>query len=304
MRFASLPSILLTCVALPLHAEVPNVVVDTAPLHSLVARVMDGAGTPTLLLPPGTSPHDAALRPSDARSLSEADLVVWTGDALLPWLGESLAALAPEAIDLELLDTDGWTALPLRETAAFATDDHHHAHSDHDEAEIDPHAWLDPEVAAVWMGHVAEELAQIDPEHAALYRENAADAAAADAAMAERIALELAPLAGRGYLVPHDAFQYFERRFGLPATGAVTLSDAAAPGPTRISELRDLVADSGVTCVLTDPLVGEKWTDLLRDGGSAKSATVDPDGTQLAPGPSLYPELVENLASALKTCLG
>ncbi|MGR3463525.1 zinc ABC transporter substrate-binding protein [Limimaricola sp.] len=300
-------------------AESPRVVADTAPLHSLVSRVMEGAGTPELLLPPGGSPHDAALRPSDAQRLSEADLVVWTGPALLPWLEEALPTLAPEAATLQVLRMEGWDRLPLRDTPAFETahghDDDHEApemggahDDDHAEEAVhgdtDPHAWLDPQVAARWMEGIAEALAEADPENAALYRDNAAAAAAQDAEMTARLSARLAPLAGRGYLVPHDAYQYFEQRFALPAAGALALSDAAAPGPARIAELRELVEAGDITCVLSDPETPPDLVALLREGTGAATAEADPDGLRLEPGPDLYPALIEGLASAIEECLG
>ena len=297
--------------ASPAFAEAPRVVVDTAPLHSLVARVMQGAGAaPDLLLPPGGSPHDSALRPSDARRLSQADLVVWTGPALLPWMAEALPALAPDAETLALLEQDGWAKLPLRDEADFeGASDHDHGHShkhEHEEGEaaIDPHAWLDPEVAADWMRGIAATLAGIDPENAALYEDNAAEAIARDAEMTERLAAQLAPLSGRPYLVPHDAYQYFERRFDLPAAGALALSDAAAPGPARIAELRDKVAREGIACVLTDPETPPDLVALLREGTQAATAETDPDALRLTPGPDLYPALIEGLAEAIEGCLG
>ncbi|PSK87284.1 zinc transport system substrate-binding protein [Limimaricola soesokkakensis] len=335
----------------PALAETPSVVVDTAPLHSLVARVMAGAGTPELLLPPGVSPHDAALRPSDARHLSQADMVVWTGPALVPWLAESLAALAPEAETLAMLDSDGWERLPLREDPAFETahgrgdaahDDDHDAgeheeteghgeaseYADHAEVpqddhgddhppddemtqtdehaggDTDPHAWLDPQVAAAWMTRLAEALAEINPENATLYRDNAAAAIAADADLSADISERLASLSGLPYLVPHDAYQYFERRFGLPATGAVSLSDASAPGPARLAALREMIEAGSITCILTDPETPPDLVALLRENTQAKTAMADPDGLRLEPGPDLYPALIEDLAAAFESCLG
>ena len=294
-------------------AEVPRVVTDTAPVHSLVARVMQGVGTPDLLLPPGGSPHDASLRPSDARRLSEAELIIWTGPDFLTWLEESLTALAPEAQRLALLETDGWTQLPLREDPAFETeghDDHGEAdeeaeHGSHDASgATDPHAWLDPEVAAAWSEAIAETLAAADLENAELYRDNAEAAIAADAEITARIAERLAPFADRPYLVAHDAYQYFETRFGLPAAGALALSDASAPGPARIAALREMVEAGGITCVLTDPETAPDLVALLRENSDAATAATDPDALGLEPGPDLYPALMEGLAAAYEDCLG
>jgi zinc transport system substrate-binding protein len=296
------------------HADVPKVMTDIAPIQSLVARVMDGVGTPDVLLPPGASPHDYALRPSDAERLSSADLVIWVGHGLTPWLEGPVETLAPNAINLEFLDTTGWTTLQVRSDAAFAEE----AHADgeeaqagdeagHDHSGTDPHAWLDPSVAAVWMTLIADALATADPENAASYTANATAAQSEMATLkAETLAL-LAPYAGGTYITPHDAYQYFETAFNVPAAGAISLTDAATPGPARIAALRDQVSSGAITCILTDPQTSTEWTDLLRDGSIAKTAFVDPDGGSQASTvnslPALYPAIITSMASALASCL-
>jgi zinc transport system substrate-binding protein len=351
----------LTLAPLALHAQAPVVVADTVPVHSLVAQVMAGVAEPVLLLPPGTSPHDFQMRPSDAQALTGANVVIWTGESLAPWLAEPLATLAPDAVHLELLATDGWAPLPTREDVAFAHDhghgeeahaeeahdDHAHgeeahaqeAHDDHahgeedhadethddhaheDEAHADeahaeaahdhdhahdgadPHAWLSPAVATAWLGHIAETLATADPANADAYRANAATATAAIATLEADIAAQLAPVAGRAFIVPHDAYQYFEVTFDMPAAGAIALSDAAAPGPARIAELRDRVAAGDIACILTDPQTNPDWTAVLRENGIAATAEVDADGTRVTPGPDAYPTIMRNIADALTACL-
>ncbi|WP_171103788.1 zinc ABC transporter substrate-binding protein [Ruegeria sp. HKCCD7255] len=123
-------------------AEVPNVAVDIAPAHSLVARVMDGVGTPDLVIPPGASPHEYNLRPSEAAALQQADLVFWMGDDLTPWLEDAIETLAEGASVTSLLDADGTVLLEFRENALFEAHDHgdhedhdDHGHDDHEEHE-------------------------------------------------------------------------------------------------------------------------------------------------------------------------
>jgi zinc transport system substrate-binding protein len=276
--------------AAPAWAEVPTVLADTAPVQSLVAMVMGDLGTPGLIVAPGTSPHDASLAPSEAQALTEADLVVWTGDALLPWLGESIASLAPEAKVLSLLATDGWEPLP-------ASDD------GHDHGAIDPHAWLDPEVAAVWLGHIASALAEADPENAETYNRNAALASERLVVLRSDIQNRLAPLAGTGYAVGHDAYGYFGRATGLPPTRAIAHSDGAEPAPSDVSALRELVVSGEVQCLLLDAETNSSWAETLGEGATLRTATVDPDGVTLEPGVDLYPTLVGNMAEALESCL-
>ncbi|WP_189371050.1 zinc ABC transporter substrate-binding protein [Tateyamaria omphalii] len=130
-------------------ADVPNVAADIAPVHSLVARVMKGVGTPELVIPSGDSPHGFSMRPSSARALQEADVVFWIGHDLTPQLEDAIETLAEGAAVTELLEADGVTLLDFREGALFEAHDHgddddhddHDAHEEHghDDAEADEH---------------------------------------------------------------------------------------------------------------------------------------------------------------------
>ncbi|WP_210526993.1 zinc ABC transporter substrate-binding protein [Rubellimicrobium arenae] len=314
---------LLLLSAAPLRAEVPAVLADTAPVHSLVAMVMGDLGGPALIVPQGTSPHDASLSPSEAQALTEADLIVWTGDALLPWLGQSIASLAPQAQVLALLDAPGWQPLPARGRAhlheghdhdhghddhAHDDDDHGHAGPDeagHDHAAggLDPHAWLDPAVAAAWLTPIAEALAAQDPDNASTYQANAEAAAARLTALRADLTARLAPHAGVGYAVGHDAYQYLERAAGLPANWTIAHADGAAPAPSDVASLRDAVVAGEVRCLLTDAETDPAWAATLGEGTRLRTAAVDPDGVFLTPGPDLYPALIGAMAEALDTCL-
>ncbi|SPJ26003.1 zinc ABC transporter substrate-binding protein [Palleronia abyssalis] len=122
-------------------ADVPAVAADIAPVHSLVARVMEGVGTPELIVQPGTSPHGYSMRPSEARAVEQADAVFWIGPELTSWLGRTLETLAGDAVVTGLLDAEGTRTLEFREGATFEAHDHGdedhdaEAHDDHDDGE-------------------------------------------------------------------------------------------------------------------------------------------------------------------------
>ncbi|MEX0348934.1 MAG: zinc ABC transporter substrate-binding protein [Paracoccaceae bacterium] len=116
-------------------ADVPNVAVDIAPVHSLVARVMDGVGTPDLIVPPGASPHEYSLRPSEAAALQNATLVFWMGEDLTPWMEGAVETLADGATVTTLLESGGTLLLDFRESALFEA----HDHGDHDDHGHDAH---------------------------------------------------------------------------------------------------------------------------------------------------------------------
>lgn len=332
-RLALAAALLSTAAVLPLAAQAaPEVVVDVPPIHSIVARVMAGVGTPRLLLAPGTSPHDYALRPSDARAIAGADLLVWVGPSLDPWLDEAADSLGAgtrltlETMpDLTLLpfrsardvggggaeagDADGHDPAP--EAAGAGGQDHgpEHEHDhdhdhDHDHAGgLDPHVWLDPGNAIAIAEATAHALSEADPDHAAAYAANATAFAAETKALETDIARLLAPAQGRGYVVFHDAYQYLEARFHLPSAGAILLADGARPSAAHVSRLRAALATAQVRCVFTEPEFDPALAATLVEGTDIRIGRLDGLGLDLTAGPDLYPALMRGLADNLADCL-
>jgi zinc transport system substrate-binding protein len=312
MRPTALICVLALVLALPPRAAAESragakVVASIAPVHSLVARVMQGAGTPHLLLPPGASPHDHALRPSDAAALERAALVFWVGPRLVPWLERPLATLAAGARVVRLADTPGLTLLAIRKGAVFEARDHG-SEPAVEEDEADPHLWLDPSNAKLWLGTIAAALAGADPARRALYLANAEAARAELDALAAEIDARLAPVRGRPFVVFHDSFHYFEHRFGIEAAGAVAPGDARAPGPARIARIRDRIRALGVVpgavCLFHEPQFRSAVVATVAAGTGVRIALLDPLGASLRPGPDLYPDLLRGLAESLAGCLG
>lgn len=280
-----------------------EVVTSIAPVHSLVARVMQGAGTPYLLLPPGTSPHDHALRPSDAAALEQSELVFWIGPGLETWLEHPLATLASGARVIRLAESPGLTRLARREGAAFEADDDH-SEGGHTDDEADPHLWLDPSNAKLWLNTIASALAETDPRNQALYQTNAETAGDELDALVIQIDARLAPVRGRPFVVFHDAFHYFERRFRIEAVGAVALSDARIPGPARIVQIRERIRALKAICLFREPQFRAALVATVAEGTGIRIGQLDPLGINLEPGPDLYSDLLRGIADSIAGCLG
>lgn len=294
----------------------PSVVASIKPVHSLVSAVMAGVGEPTLIVKGSASPHTYALRPSDAGALEAADIVFWTGHGMELFLGDALDTLATGATVVELADAPGITLLPVREGGAFEAHAHdeaghedEHAHDadehDHDEhGEGDMHFWLDPQNAKLMVTQIATTLAEADPENATAYQANAeAELVRLDALEAELAAM-LAPVADKPFIVFHDAYQYFEARFGLNLAGSVTVTPDTMPGAARIDELKARLAELGVTCVFAEPNFEPTIISAITEGTPAKAGVLDPEGGALTEGVDLYPDLLRGLAISLVDCLG
>ncbi|MDQ2090255.1 zinc ABC transporter substrate-binding protein [Marimonas arenosa] len=301
------------------RAEVPDVAVDIPPVHALTARVMQGLGEPALVMRPGASPHGYAMRPSEAAALERAEVIFFVSGQLTRWFERALEPLAARAVTVELLESPGTVRHAFREDALFSRpggadedDEHGHGHGngdenhggDHTQPGPDPHGWLDPENGKLWLAHIAETLAGVDPDNAAIYRTNAAAGQVEiDAAVARARAL-LEPVKTQPFFVHHDAYQYFERRFDLRTAGAVARSDAAQPGPRRVADLRAAVSGTGTVCIFSEPQFNPGLLATVFEGHALRKAALDPLGTSLPQGPGLYPALIETLATDIAACLG
>ncbi|MGM0857052.1 MAG: zinc ABC transporter substrate-binding protein [Pseudomonadota bacterium] len=308
-------------------ADVPSVAVDIPPIYSLVDRVMGELGSPDLIIQQGATPHRYSMRPSEADSLDRADAVFWVSESLTPWLVDAMEALADDAVSVELMGTPDTLALEYRQGATFEQHDHGHEHAQnnqehehghnhdhgaadkhehdhgHNHAGMDPHGWLDPANAQTWLDTIAESLARIDPENAAIYQQNAQLGKADLDALINELDAQLDGARDARFIVFHDAYQYFEHRFNLSAAGAISLGDASDPSPARINELQGLVNELNIDCVFSEPQFNPALVESVFSGtGVNTSIVVDPLGIDLPLGSELYPALLTQLADGLTQC--
>ncbi len=301
---------LLALMAAKAIAEV-KVAATIAPVHSLVSMVTAGESKPALIVEPGASPHSYAMKPSEARSLDEADVVFWVGPSLEPWMTKALSTLAANARVVELGNADKLTRLGMRDGGIWAGHAHHeqsHGELDHHEddqtlSELDPHLWLDPDNAIAWVQVIAGELSLADPERAAIYRANAERAADRLTDMASAMERDLWAVRATPYIVFHDAYQYLEHRFDLNGVGAVSFGDASRPGAARLIEMRQRIQSSGAVCAFAEPQFDPKLLETVIEGSAVKKAVLDPIGADLEPGVEFYPSLMKRLAASLIDCL-
>jgi zinc transport system substrate-binding protein len=302
LRF-SLAIVLLLALSPAVRAAAPRVETTIQPVHSLVAGVMAGIATPGLLIRGGGSPHAHALRPSEARRLQDADVVFWIGPILETFLSRPLGSLAHRARRVALIDSHGLTRHPLRHGGAWDDNDgHDHGHEK--EGGLDAHVWLDPRNAAVMTRTIADTLAAVDPSRAARYRANAANQIARIEQLERRLATALSSLREQPYIVFHDAYQYFEKRFGLRPAGAVTIAPDRPPGARRLSALRAHIRATGARCIFIEPQFTPRTAAIIIEGTKARIAVLDPVGADIAPGADAYFMLMERLGASLADCLG
>ncbi len=278
-----------------------NVIASIKPIHSLVASVMQGVGTPGLIVSGNNSPHTYSLKPTDAEALQQAQVIFWVGPELEAFLQKPLEALGQDATQVGLLKAKGVTVLPARVGNGFDPDiDEGEVHV---EGEMDGHIWLDPENAKVMVKVIAETLSAADPSNAGTYKANAEKTVAELDRLSAEIAATVAPAKGKGFIVFHDAYHYFENRFGVKASGAISINPENPPGAEAITALRQRISDGKVQCVFAEPQFDNKLVNVIIEGSNVKSAILDPEGASLEPGPALYESVLRDLSKSLAQCL-
>lgn len=299
---AAFGGLLLAGTATQAWADV-SVVASIKPLQSLVASVMEGVGSPELIVRGGASPHTYSLAPSDAEALQNAQVIFWVGHELEAFLEKPVETLPTSATVVSLMDNEKLELLPVREGNGFNPDGHE-GEEEHEHGENDPHVWLDPRNAAVMVDEITATLAKADPLNAERYKANAATAKQQLAALESEIAQDLAPLKDKHFITFHDAFQYFEKRFSLPSSGAISIHPENPPGAKGIREIRERLQSANVTCVFSEPQFDPKLVNVIIEGTEVKTGVLDAEAGTLEPGTALYPQLLRNITKSLKECLG
>lgn len=298
-----------------------RVVATIKPVHALVAKVMAGVGEPTLLISGQASPHTYAMKPSDVGALHAADVFFRVSENVEPFTARVIRSL-PEAVRVvTLADAPGIERLAVRTGYTFEPhvhDDHDEpagaGHDDHDEGHDrlalidhgrrrDGHIWLDPENARKMVAEIARVLSEAAPESAPKFDANAQSLIAEIGALDAEIARELAPVKAKPFVVLHDAYQYFERRYGLNAVGSITVSPEVQPSARRLKEIRAKIAKLGAACVFAEPGFQPGLVAAVIEDTGAHAATLDPEGLLVVPGPEAYTTLLRSLARSLRGCL-
>jgi len=277
----ALVAALLTLLA-PVLAAAPVVAVTIKPLQLLAAAVTDGISVPVLALAPGQDPHHLSLRPSERRTLAEADLVLWTG----PMLELPLAGVM-DSIDATVLTVQQFEGLVLLQP----------------DGRIDPHVWLDTRNAQLIAATLAQALATLDPPNAAGYNTNLQQFTTALAELDAEITERLTGFDTQQWAVYHHAFRYIEQQFGLPPPLTLADSENNPPGIRSVLALQQQLQQGSITCLLTEP--GVNHDELRSMLAPAQPAIIDADvmGVSLTADAGSYVVLMHNLALRVADCL-
>ena len=281
-----------------------KVAVTIKPIHALVLQVMDGAGTPTLIVDGTASPHTYALKPSDAKAMNGADVVFRVSESLEGFTAKAVRSLPKTVQVVTLEEAPGVARLKRRTGASFEAEHHDHGH-DHGAkgSRMDGHVWLDPQNAKAIVAHIAKTLSAKHPASADLFAANAAKATQRLDVLAAELAETLKPVAGKPYVVFHDALQYLETRYALTPVGAVTADPETPPSGKRLADLRKKVSTLGATCVFSEPNFETRVVQSIIEGSKARAGVLDPEGALVPSGAGAYDAMMRALATGLRNCL-
>jgi len=286
-----------------------KVLVSIKPFHSLVSAIMQDVSEPLLLINGNNSPHSYALRPSSAENLQQADLVFWGGEILEGFLTKPLQSLASRAKLVSLQETAGLRLLPLRSGLGWqkhetdSTNDHSAEDETTSTSGTDPHIWLDPYNAKIISAKIVEILTAMDPQNAQSYRINGEKYGLRLELLDRKLKAEMTKVAETPYMVFHDAYQYFEKRYQLNVIGAVTLHLGYGSSVRRLKTVRKTIKKEKIRCIFSEPQFSPKLLQTVTAGTNVKQGTLDPLGAGLESGPELYFTLLNNLSHNISSCL-
>ena len=287
-----------------------KVVVSIKPFHSLVSTVMQGVSEPALLLNGNNSPHTYSLRPSAAVKLQNADLVFWGGENLEGFLAKPIHSLAAGARVVSFEDTPGLILRSFRSVKEWQELD---PESKNDQDHVkkrkinrlpgnDPHIWLDPLNAQKITQYLVQILSEFDPENAQTYHSNGKKTILRLSDLNIQLETKMSSVSSKPYIVFHDAYQYFEKRYQLNQIASVTVSSGTSTSVGRLIDIRKKIKIKKVLCIFTEPQFSPKLVQTVISGTAVQKGILDPIGTNIFPGPEMYFTLLNNISHSISTC--
>lgn len=285
-----------------------TVVTSIKPLQMIVSAITDGVSEPAVLIPSNQSYHHFTLRPSTLRTLRQADLFVWVGPELETYLsdavqqagahGQQLQVLALPELQVHHAGMDGEDSREVLIPAEGLHAGHKHKAAD----AIDPHVWLNTHNALLIAQAVTAALVELDPDHGRQYDNNLERFRLRLTALESDIESDVLLPSTSQYAVYHNAFQYFERQFGLSHELVFVESEELQPGVRHMMTVRRAVESTPLDCLMEDVTTQAATVDTLLGDKDLRRIRVDTVGQNLTSGPMAYIHLMDNLAEAFRQC--
>jgi zinc transport system substrate-binding protein len=240
-----------------------KVITTLFPLYDFARNVAGDKARVTLLLPPGMEPHSFEPKPGDMLKVMSADLLVYSGKSMEPWVEGILKGVENK----NLLIVDSSTGINLVEQReATDKDDHGHGHG-----KADPHVWLDLSKAEKMVDNILEGLVTKDPTNREYYKGNAEAYKVRKREMDEKYRTTLLTCKNRMFVHGgHFAFGYLANRYNLHYISAYRGSPDAEPTPKRLIELKNVLKRFNLHYVFYEELITPRVAEIIsRETGAA-----------------------------------
>lgn len=281
-------------------ASTPNVLTTIKPLQLISQAITEGVTDSEVLLPPGASPHNHSLRPSDARKLHSADVIFWVGPSMESFLVRTLPSSGKVKV-VAMMDAKSIKFRKNEEAGHNHNHGHHHHHHNH--GDFDPHLWLSTDNGRAMAIAMAETLTEIDSEHAGLYKENLHRFLKTLDETDQRNKNKLAGIDKTPFFVFHDAYGYLQDQYHLNIGGHFTLNPEQQPGARHLANLRNTLKSTGKTCIFREPQFQPAYIDRITEGLDVKVGILDPLGEKIQTGPNGYARFINALVDNIEECM-
>ncbi|MDY6841253.1 MAG: zinc ABC transporter substrate-binding protein [Pseudomonadota bacterium] len=302
-----------------LQAET-RIVTSIKPVALIVSAIATEDMQTTSLVPPGSSPHNYTMKPSQRRALENADVIFWVGPDMESFLNRLLAGQEFSSRTIALMDAEHESGEEPHDEPAHdeRADDHHgekdekndkeeerhnegHGH-DHGDGE-DPHIWLDPELAIEMAETIHDALSALDGVDAAALTENLEQFQVSVRETDANIRDRLIPVHGISLFAYHSAFTRFAEHYDLKLEGILTLNPALSPGARHIAEVQDKLRNANHPCLLTEPQFNRQWWHSITENLDVTFSTWDPLATDIDATPEGYNNFQQSIVDAVLKCL-
>lgn len=300
-----------------LQAET-RIVTSIKPVELVVRAIATEDMQTTSLVPPGSSPHNYTMKPSQRRALEEASVIFWVGPDMETFLSRLLSGQEFSHRTVALMDADHGATKDTEDDHADHheketghdehRDDHHnggndHGHGhDHGDGE-DPHIWLDPELAIEMAETIRDALAKLDGADVGRLNQNFEQFTSSVRETDLDIRGRLAPVHEISLFAYHNAFTRFAEHYDLKLEGVLTLAPELSPGARHIAEVQDKLRNATRPCLLTEPQFNRQWWRSITENLDVTFSTWDPLATNVAVTPDGYTDFQQSIVDSVLKCL-
>lgn len=273
----------------------PTVVSSIYPLQQIANAIV---GQPTDIINQSyLSPHSYHVKPADIQKITDSDIVLWVGPALMPQLDKYIDKRADKKITLTATELPNIQLLENNHT--HHEGEHHNGHQH--EMNIDPHLWLSTDNAVVIAKSLTDSLIKLDKANTDSYQKNLQQFLTDVEKTKAKIIADFSHNPAPNYFVFHNAYAYFEKEFGIKFQGTITLHSGQSPKAKHLYQLNKQLKQMQKNCLFREPQFDSKIIKRLTDNTSVKVATLDPIGYEKGKNIG-YPMILENIAKQIISC--